>query len=333
LALNLSLTANEPMMTLSGIDGAGLSSFLDVLRCPRSGERLIVKGRTLTTLDGCHRYRLSGTGIIMFAEDFVSPEAEAQRQHYNKVAATYTANLEYRHTREYLACLNRIMLDAVGQGELGTVAELCCGRGEGLKLFGGRASKYIGIDVSESMLQCALPQHNYSSTIWLQADVIRLPLATESVDTVLVLGGIHHVPQRSRFFVEVARILKPGGRLFYREPASDFFLWRALRAIIYRLSPMLHHDTERALRYEETVPLLEEAGLRSLEYRTHGLLGFCLFMNSDVLLFNRLFRFVPGIGPITRASARLDEAILRLPGLGRAGLQVVGIAEKPARSK
>jgi len=45
---------------------------------------------------------------------------------------------------------------------------------------------------------------------------------------------------------------------------------------------MLNHATERPLLYEETVPLLEHAGLRSIRYQTHGFFGFCLFMNSDV---------------------------------------------------
>ncbi len=52
-------------------------------------------------------------------------------------------------------------------------------------------------------------------------------------------------------------------------------------------------------------------------------------MNSDVVFFNRFFRFVPCIRAVTRTSARLDEAILNLPGLARAGLQVIGVAEKP----
>jgi len=127
-------------------------------------------------------------------------------------------------------------------------------------------------------------------------------------------------------------VAQPGGRFLYREPVSDFVLWRALRAVIYRASPMLDPSTERPLLYEETVPVLERAGLRSLRYRTHGFLGFCLFMNSDVLVFNRLFQFVPGIGAITRAVAWLDEAVLRVPGLSRAGLQVVGLAERPLQN-
>jgi SAM-dependent methyltransferase len=179
------------------------------------------------------------------------------------------------------------------------------------------------------MLQAARRQHDPANAIFVQGDATRAPLASQTIDTVIMLGGVHHVPERARLFAEIARILRPGGRFLYREPVSDFVLWRVLRAIVYRVSPMLNNDTERPLVYEETVPALENAGLRSLAYRTHGFIGFCLFMNSDVLFFNRAFRFLPGIRAITRTAARLDEAVLALPGMHRAGLQVIGIAQKP----
>jgi ubiquinone/menaquinone biosynthesis C-methylase UbiE len=305
-----------------------INCFLDILRCPLSGQRLTLDCNALATSSGAHRYRVSPAGIPLFAESFLSPNAEAQRHHYNKIAAAYTANLEYPHTQEYLAYLDRAALDAIGDGDLGAVAELCCGRGEALRIFGRQVRRYIGIDVSENMLQATLKVHDHPNAIFLQADATRVPLAQDSIDTVVMLGGIHHVPARAQLFEEVARILKPGGRFLYREPVSDFVLWRALRAIIYRISPMLNHATERPLLYEETVPVLERAGLKTIRYQTHGFFGFCLFMNSDVLFFNRLFRFVPGIRAVTRAFARADEAILALPGLRRAGLQVVGIAQK-----
>ena len=147
-----------------------------------------------------------------------------------------------------------------------------------------------------------------------------------------MLGGVHHVRDRDALFSEVARVLRPGGRFIYREPVSDFFLWRWARAVIYRLSPSLDHTTERPLLHEETVPVLERAGLVSRRWSTAGFLGFCVFMNSDVLVFNRLFRFIPGIRAITRATANLDDQLVKLPGFARSGLQVVGIAEKPGRA-
>jgi hypothetical protein len=106
-------------------------------------------------------------------------------------------------------------------------------------------------------------------------------------------------------------------------------VWRAIRAAIYRLSSTLDHARERPLLFRETVPVLEEVGLVPRRWTTHGFLGFCLFMNSDVLVFNRLFRFVPGIATLTRVSTRLDAWTTSLPGLARAGLQVIGVAEKP----
>jgi ubiquinone/menaquinone biosynthesis C-methylase UbiE len=310
-----------------------IERFLDVLRCPLSGAALRLEDDALATPDARFRYRRSEAGIPLFAEEFLSAEAAAQRQHYNKIAAAYTANLEYSHTKEYIAYLDRAALDAIGPGELGTVAELCCGRGEALALFNSRIRRYIGVDISENMLNATRKLHHHPNSVFLQGDATRVPLAPECIDTVVMLGGIHHVPDRRGLFAEIARILKPGGRFLYREPVSDFVLWRALRAVIYRISPMLDQSTERPLLYEETVPVIEHAGLRSLQYRTHGFLGFCLFMNSDVLFFNRLFRFVPGIRAITRGAARLDEAVLNMPGLSRAGLQVIGVAEKPLRGE
>jgi hypothetical protein len=51
-----------------------------------------------------------------------------------------------------------------------------------------------------------------------------------------------------------------------------------------------------------------------------------MFMNSDVLIFNKLFRFLPGIRGLTRMSTRVDERMIALLGRKGAGLQVVGVA-------
>lgn len=102
-----------------------------------------------------------------------------------------------------------------------------------------------------------------------------------------------------------------------------------IRGIVYRVSPMLDNENERPLTYAETVPVLQAAGLASTVYSTHGFLGFCFFMNSDVLFFNRFFRFVPGIRQITRAAAGFDRFVLSLRPFKTWGLQVIGIATKP----
>ena len=302
---------------------------LDLLRCPISGEPLRLDKGMLVSSSGAQTYRITPSGIPLFAEQFCSPEARAQQRHYDRVSVAYMENLNYPHTIEYMRYLDRALLRATGEVPLGTVVEICCGRGEVFGLLGHRIDRGIGIDVSLSMLEEARKQHAGARYAFVQGEATRLPLCDESTDTAVMLGGIHHVNDRFRLFSEIRRILKPGGRFVFREPVSDLALWRWLRAVIYRLSPSLDHGTERPLRYRDTVPVLHRAGLRPRDWRTYGFLGFCLFMNSDVLVFNRIFRFVPFIGGIARLAARLDDLMLRPSFLSRIGLQVVGVAEKP----
>jgi len=300
-----------------------------MLRCPQSGQPLYVDGQFLVSDSGTHKYRIADNGIPLFAEEFCSAEAAIQQEHYDDIAEAYAANLQYPHTQEYTDYLDRVLHEAVGEQGLGECAELCCGTGEAFTLFEQSIAGGIGVDVSSHMLEKAQQSFSNSQLGFVQGDATLLPLADDSFDSVIMLGGIHHVPDRVALFQQVCRVLKPGGVFVFREPVSDFWLWKFLRAIIYRLSPMLDHETERPLTYGETVPVLENAGFVEISWRTCGFFGFCLFMNSDVLFVNRLFRFIPGIRPITRTFARFDDWCTRRSWLNKAGLQVVGTARKP----
>jgi ubiquinone/menaquinone biosynthesis C-methylase UbiE len=306
-----------------------LAAIEHLLSCPQSGERLQQDGDRLVAESGRFSYAFDENGIPLFAEEFCSAAATVQQQHYDDIADAYTANLGYPHTIAYMEYLDQELEDVVGPGELGTCAELCCGKGEAFALLGNKMSLGVGIDVSTSMLRNGKNATSNKQLHFVQGDATRLPLASGQFDSVVILGGIHHVPDRHALFSEAFRILKPGGVFIWREPLDDFWLWKALRAIVYRLSPMLDHLTERPLTYDETAPVLKDAGFELQEWKSCGFVGFCIFMNSDVLFINRLFRFVPGIRAITVAFARFDKWCTGLPGLKRAGLQVVGKASKP----
>jgi SAM-dependent methyltransferase len=300
----------------------------DRLRCPETGGRLVREGSVLRTEDSARSYRLNSLGVPLFAEAFLSSDAARQRDHYDRIAAAYVEHLDYPHTEVYTDYLDRALYDAIGIRNLGVTAELCCGRGEALRLLADRIHKGIGVDISEEMLNAAIHEGVRDAWTLVQGDATKVPLANESVDSVVMLGGIHHVNDRDSLFREIARILKPGGRFYWREPVSDFLLWRGLRGLIYRLSPALDHETERPLRYVETKPPLDDAGLTLEHWKTYGYAGFCLFMNSDVLVFNRAFRYLPGIRALTRFSVWVDDLLARTPGMRMRGLQVVGVASK-----
>jgi ubiquinone/menaquinone biosynthesis C-methylase UbiE len=328
--MSWSAIGTKPMASAERDPSATIDIALPLLRCPDTGARLSRDGDTLVTPSGDRRYPISASGIPLFAEQPATADARAQKAHYDSIATAYVTNLGYPHTQEYSKYLDDALYAAVGDRPLGDVAEICCGRGEAFQLMHRRIDRGIGVDISVSMLEAAMAGNNAPRLSFVQGDATHLPLADGSLDTVFMLGGIHHVNDRPRLFAEIARVLKPGGRFYFREPVSDFALWRLLRAVIYRLSPTLDHATERPLLWDETVPVLAAQGLTCRHWTTHGFLGFCLLMNSDVLVFNRLFRFIPGIRALARLGARLDAACLSLPFLRRAGLQVVGVADKPA---
>lgn len=300
-----------------------------VLRCPATGAVLRELGGYLVTGDEQHRYRIAPSGIPLFAEALCSDDGRRQQAHYDRTAKQYLSNLELPHTRVYSAYLDRAFLSALENACLDHVAEICCGAGDAFQLLGARIGRGVGIDVSQAMLAAArkrLPGDNY---LFAQGDATCLPLSAAQFDTVVMVGGIHHVNDRAQLFSEVARILKPGGRFYWREPVSDFFPWRWLRAIVYRASRALDSDTERPLRHEDTVPPLQAAGLRLTSWHTYGFFGYCLLMNSDVLILNRAFQYLPGIRTLTAWMTMFDGWVVRLPGLHNAGLQVIGSAEKP----
>jgi SAM-dependent methyltransferase len=303
----------------------------DLLRCPETGAPLLRRAGRLATPSGNRNYALSPGGIPLFAADSASVDARVQQAHYDVIAKAYIENLDYPHTQAYAAALDRSLLAALRDETLGTVAEICCGRAEAFQLLRRRIERGVGLDISLTMLEAAQRENPAEHLFFVQGDATRLPLASDAFDNVFMLGGIHHVRDRCALFAEVARILKPGGWFYFREPVSDFALWRWLRAVVYRLSPLLDHETERPLRYGDTASPLAVAGLSLEQWTTHGFFGFCIFMNSDVLVFNRLLRFVPGIRALARLAARVDAACLSLPFLRRAGLQVVGAARKDGK--
>jgi ubiquinone/menaquinone biosynthesis C-methylase UbiE len=308
------------------------SWLIPMLRNPSTGQKLSVAGDVLVSVapnqavdEAIHIEE----GIPLFANQFLGASAKTQQAHYDAIANAYIANLAYPHTLEYSAYLDSALLKRLDAVEGYCVLEVCCGQGDALKLIGSKLGNSVGLDVSHSMLKAAQAVHSDEKFAFVQGDATHMPLADSCFDMVVMLGGIHHVPERAALFSEVFRVLKPGGRFVFREPVSDFFLWQWLRAVIYKISPMLDEKTERPLLWQETVPILEKAGFTLKSWRTFGGLGFILLMNSDVLYFNRAFRWIPGIRTITKAFVAFDEWITSKEVFHKWGLQVIAEAIKP----
>jgi ubiquinone/menaquinone biosynthesis C-methylase UbiE len=262
-------------------------------------------------------------------DEQISEASLLQQNHYDKIYEKYAENLQLDQTREYTSYMDKKLLSFLDTRPLGNIAEICCGEGEAIKLLIDRTNIAIGVDISLKMLEKA--SENFSkndNVILVHGDALNIPIYDDAMDYVFMLGGIHHVSDRKKLFKEVYRILKPGGIFIFREPASDWFLWKILRYVIYKFSSSLDEKTERPLIYEETVPVLVDIGFVNIVYRNFAFLGFCLFMNSDILKLNKIFNYLPGIRKIVRMFVKLDDFVTSINLFERAGLQVIGVAEK-----
>jgi demethylmenaquinone methyltransferase / 2-methoxy-6-polyprenyl-1,4-benzoquinol methylase len=91
------------------------------------------------------------------------------------------------------------------------VLDACCGTGD-LALAAERAGgKVTGLDFSERML--ARAREKSQTVEWVLGDVTALPFEDRSFDAVTVGFGIRNVPDLEAGLAELARVVRPGGRV------------------------------------------------------------------------------------------------------------------------
>jgi SAM-dependent methyltransferase len=140
------------------------------------------------------------------------------------------------------------------------VLDAGCGTGRALpplRSAVGPQGVVIGADLTPAMLDEALRAGRGDSGQLLLTDVARLPLRTGSLDAVFAAGLIAHLPQPDVDLRELARAVRPGGRLALFHPIG-----RA--ALAARQGRQITDDD---LRAEPNLrPLLAGSGWRMISY-------------------------------------------------------------------
>jgi demethylmenaquinone methyltransferase/2-methoxy-6-polyprenyl-1,4-benzoquinol methylase len=96
-----------------------------------------------------------------------------------------------------------------------TVADLACGTGDLCEELGSAGLGPIGIDLSYGMLAAAR-----TSAPLAQGDALRLPLRSGSIDGVTCGFALRNLESLPPFLSELARVVRPGGRIALLEVAT-----------------------------------------------------------------------------------------------------------------
>jgi ubiquinone/menaquinone biosynthesis C-methylase UbiE len=77
---------------------------------------------------------------------------------------------------------------------------------------------YIAADIFVERMHAPKSFGNYPQVAYLGSDVLNLPIKDGSVDLCLAFGLLHHIPNLDEALAEIARVLKVGGALIFRDP-------------------------------------------------------------------------------------------------------------------
>jgi len=148
-----------------------------------------------------------------------------------------------------------------------TVLDL--GSGPGLDAFlaarsVGAAGRVIGVDMTPEMLERAragAAKLGLAQVEFREGRLEALPVADASVDAVTSNCVINLVPDKGQVFREVARVLKPGGRLVISDILLNGSLPEAVRQDVYAYVGCVSGAEQRELYFDR----LRAAGLGEIE--------------------------------------------------------------------
>lgn len=180
---------------------------------------------------------------------FDSPDSKRRyvRHLFSTIADRYdliTAVLSYGQDARWKKTLVR--LAGVQPGE--RALDLACGTGDIAFAIAAQGARVTGLDITQRMLELA--SRKSAAARFLAGDMASLPIRTASIDLVTTGYGLRNVPDLAGAVDEIARVLRPGGRLlsldFNRpEPALVRGAYLAyLTAVGAALGWLLHRDPD-----------------------------------------------------------------------------------------
>jgi arsenite methyltransferase len=119
----------------------------------------------------------------------------------------------------------------------------------------------LGVDISEAMLARAVRAHAGPQVGFLRADAQRLPLRDDTVDAAVSIAVLQLIPDPAAALAEIARVLKPGGRLAVMVPSlrPPVDVWQ-----------VLPNGGAHVFGEDEVGDILEEHGFSTVRTKTVG---------------------------------------------------------------
>jgi ubiquinone/menaquinone biosynthesis C-methylase UbiE len=160
---------------------------------------------------------------------FLRPLSYRYQWLYDAISATATLAVGGEKRFRHLA------LEGISLTPESRVLDLCCGSGQTTRFLVEQANQVVGLDASPLSIQRA--KQNVPAAEFVEGWAEAMPLAENQFDLVHTSAAMHEMEpdQRRQIFVEVRRVLKPGGiftLVDFHKPQNPLF-WPGVATFLW----------------------------------------------------------------------------------------------------
>jgi SAM-dependent methyltransferase len=200
--------------------------------CPDDlGELDVVPGGVLCRR--CSRLFPMVDEILELLPRVASLESSPEATQMNAYRATFSNRSERDWRRPFAVFMNTFgngylyawaarALENLSNGRSQIVLDAACGEGS-LRRYLPHKHFYIGVDFSTRVLARA---KRYNTATYFRADLKHLPFLNATFDTVFSLQALQYLERPEVALAQIARVLKPDGRLVLTVPNNQSFKYR-----------------------------------------------------------------------------------------------------------
>lgn len=207
---------------------------LNLLRCPKTKSKLSIKKIITQTdneiMDGIlqnefdNEYLIKHGILDLITEEELIGDALFARNYYKEIASTYDTNVDitFQLYHENESEVRNYMINLLNLKPDDRVLEISAGTGKDSELILERLShrgELFCLDISPDMLAYAKQRlskfSNYTEAI--SGNACELPFEDNSFDALYCFAGVGHFPSIAKGLSEMARVVKPGGKVVFCE--------------------------------------------------------------------------------------------------------------------
>jgi len=237
------------------------ADLVGLLRSPRTGSPLRIEGSDLVADGGAERFPVVGGVPRLAGEAYVGSFGRQWNRYDVARPEEDEATFEAKTGVAPRALAGLRVLDAG------------CGGGRYARLLGEHGAEVLGVDLSSAVDKAASLCAGLPNVQIVQADLLDLPVAESAFDLVFSIGVLHHSPDPRRAFAEIARRVKPGGRLavwlYRKNVAPQEWINSGVRALTTRMPARVLEPLCAGLGALGSVPVLNRTLNKLVNFSAH----------------------------------------------------------------